>query len=96
MTRLYYTPPSDEVFEEVRAAAIGVWKEYRDPDYVAEKVGRIAEIKNVGDNVMYIVAMFDHENRSKLAARISGTARAAIYERMVDGGEPDYLNPFNS
>ena len=95
MAKLYYTPPSDEIFEEVRAAAIKIWQRYDHPDYVAEKVGRIAEIRNVGDNVMYIVAMFDHENRCALASVLSGEARAAIYERMVDGGEPDHLNPFN-
>jgi len=37
---------------------------------------------------MYIVAMFDIFNQAKLANKLSGEARIAIKERMIDGGNP--------
>lgn len=91
--KLYYTPPEDRIFEEVREAAIKVWESrgYH-PDYVAEKIARIKDIANVSDNMMYIVAGFDFENQNILGALISNEARKAIYDRLIDGGaEPIYI-----
>lgn len=62
--------------------------------YATEKIDAIKGIKNVGDNYMYIVAMFDVYNQAKLAKRLSAEARAAVRERMIDGGQPEYLIPF--
>lgn len=95
MERLYYTPPSDEIFEEVREKAIEVWESLgAHPSYLEEKVGRIKEIGNVKDNVMYVVSMFDHHNQGNLALRLSPEAREALRERMEEGGQPSYLIPF--
>lgn len=95
MTKLYYTAPSDEIFNEVKEKAIEVWKELDShPSYLAEKVGRVKEVNNIEDNVMYMVAMFDHGNQTKLAEKLSPEARTALRERMVDGGNPSYIIPF--
>ena len=70
MSQLYYTKPSDECFEEVKQAAIDVWNTYdNEYGYATEKINGIKDIKNVSDNLMYIVAMFDQNNQSKLAEK---------------------------
>jgi hypothetical protein len=89
MSELYYTPPEDIIFNEVKEQAIGLWSGMGDePSYSAEKIGRIRDIKNVGDNLMYIVGMFDINNQRLLANKLSEEAKLAIRERMVDGGSP--------
>ena len=95
MDNLYYTQPSDEIFAEVLAKAIEVWKDYSDENgYMTEKVSSIETLQNVKDNVMYIVAMFDLDNQKKLAEKLSKEARQAIRERMIDGGNPEYMIMF--
>ncbi len=88
---LYYTAPDDEVFEEVKQQAIALWSGMGDePSYSNEKVERIKDLINIQDNVMYMVAMFDQGNQSKLARSLSEKSRQAIRERLIDGGSPDY------
>jgi DNA-binding MltR family transcriptional regulator len=92
MTRLYYTPPDETYFEELRKACIQLWKEVdTDNDefgYATEKIDRIKDIKNVGDNFMYMVAMFDIGNQALLARMLSETTKKEIRNRMTDGGQP--------
>lgn len=87
MTRLYYTPPSDEIFEEVKSKAIEIWGVYDDTyGYATEKINRIKDLKNVSDNFMYMVAMFDLSNQARLATIVSEDARRAVRDRIEDGG----------
>ncbi|MCK9578745.1 hypothetical protein M0R01_04645 [bacterium] len=91
-TELYYTPPTEEIFNEVKQKAIEIWKTYEDgTPYSKEKIDRIKDIKNVQDNLMYIVAMFDISNQRLLSKIISPEARQAIRERMIEGGMPEEL-----
>lgn len=87
---LYYTPPEDELFDELKERAIENWKEVDSYDdkfgYATEKIRRIKDIKNVGDNFMYIVAMFDLGNQKLLAEKLSSKTRRAVRIRMLDGG----------
>ncbi len=96
--KLYYTPPRQELFEAVKSRAMELWKEVdSDNDkfgYATEKINQIKDIQNVGDNFMYIVAMFDIDNQRLLANRLAEETRTAIRERMIDGGNPSYLIPF--
>lgn len=95
MTDLYYKPPTDEIFEEVRQKAIKIWKTYDDTyGYATEKIDQIKDIGNVGDNLMYIVSMFDDNNQKILAGQISSEAKKAIGDRIIDGGTPDFYNNF--
>lgn len=95
MTDLYYTAPTDEIFEEVRQKAIKIWKTYDDTyGYATEKIDQIKDIGNVGDNLMYIVSMFDDNNQKILAGQISPEAKKAIADRIIDGGTPDFYNNF--
>lgn len=96
MTQLYYTPPTEDAFNEVKVRSIELWKEVdTDNDkfgYATEKINRIKDIHNVGDNFMYMVAMFDQGNQELLAEKLSEETRTAIRERMIDGGsEPQYI-----
>lgn len=98
MAELYYTAPSEEVFEEVKKASMDLWiEEYPEetsPFYAKEKVEQIKGLTNIQDNVMSIIARFDHINMQKLAEKLSPEARQALRERMIDGGNPEDLIPF--
>lgn len=84
--KLYYIPPSDEIFNEVKAAAIMIWNTYDDTYlYATEKIDRIKDLENISDNVMSIVAMFDIFNRGKLLMLLSPEARRAVNERIASG-----------
>ena len=98
MENLYYQAPPDEIFDEVKAMAMELWKivdtdndKYR---YASEKIARIKDLKNVDDNVMYIVAMFDMDNQRLLGQKLSYDARYALKLRMLAGGAPSRLIPF--
>jgi hypothetical protein len=95
---LYYTAPKDEYFEEVKREAMKLWKEVdSDNDkfgYATGKINRIKDIKNIDDNFMYMVAMFDIHNQQKLASKLSEETKKAIADRMIDGGQPVYSIAF--
>jgi len=92
-TKLYYTPPKQEYFEELKSKAIEIWETYDNTyGYADDKVGRIKDIKNIEDNFMYMVAMFDPSNQQILANKLSEGARFAVKLRMVDGGQdPQFI-----
>ena len=94
MPELYYTPPTDKIFNEVKQKAIEVWQEnYSDEHgYVSEKTEKIKSLENVSDNVIFIVAMFDTNNQVKLADKLNEEAKKTISDRMIDGG--NIFNPF--
>lgn len=94
-TKLYYTPPPDDQFDELKAAAIGLWSTMgSEPSYPKEKIGRIKDLANVSDNFMYMVAMFDVFNQAKLAERLSKETREAVRERLLAGGARSENVPF--
>lgn len=95
MTNLYYQPPTDAQFDELKEKAIELWHQYdNEYGYVDEKVNRIKEITNVGDNFMYMVAMFDYQNMQKLADMLSPETRKAVRDRMLAGGNVEDVIPF--
>jgi DNA-binding MltR family transcriptional regulator len=98
MTKLYYIAPSEDIFNEVKKASMELWHEVDDDNdkygYATEKCDRIKDISNVGDNFMYMVAMFDNNNQVFLAQKLSDEARQAIRDRMIDGCNPEYLIAF--
>lgn len=95
MSDLYYTPPKEEQFNELKEKAIEIWKTYDNTyGYTDEKIGRIKDLENVGDNFMYMVAMFDVTNQSILAGKLSGETRKAVADRIKDGGTPNERNHF--
>lgn len=93
MDNLYYYPPIQHHFDEVKEAAIKIWNSYEEP-YSSKKIEAIEDIKNVGDNFMYMVAMFDLINQTKLSDMLSDGARKAISDRLIAGGSSYMYNPF--
>lgn len=87
MSKLYYTAPTNEQFNELKEKAIEIWNNYDNTyGYVDEKVNKIKDLDNVGDNFMYMVAMFDFENQMKLSKILSAETREAVSVRLIDGG----------
>ena len=90
MSKLYYTAPSDESFEDMKQAAIKLWPQIdSDHDlygYATEKINSIKDIGNVSDNFMYIFAMFDWVNQRKVAGMIKESTKSDINDRLIDGG----------
>ena len=65
--KLYYQAPSDEIFNDMKQAAITVWKEVaHHPSYLKEKLDRIDRMQNISDNFMTILAMFDSNNMQRV------------------------------
>lgn len=90
MTQLYYTPPTDQQFDEVKEKAIELWSTIgSEPSYSQEKISRIRYIKNVSDNFMFMVVMFDIHNQLKLSEKLSQETNQAIHDRILDGGGRD-------
>lgn len=84
--KLYYTPPSDEIFNEAKKLAITIWQEILgNKEYLEEKL-RIKYWANVYDNFMTIFAMFDSWRIKQLLQLASPELRKAFIERYVDGG----------
>ena len=95
--KLYYQPPIDTQFDEVKAKAIEIWNTYDNTyGYVDEKVNRIKDMKNVSDNFMVMVAMFDYINQNKLSYILSKETRKAVCDRIRSGGSPDSYNMFGN
>lgn len=89
MSKLYYTAPTDEIFQEVKQASIKVWNKYDDSfGYRTEKIESISKLKNVRGNFMYMVAMFDIHNQRELSSYLTDEAKKEIRDRMIDGGQP--------
>lgn len=83
----YYTAPSDEIFEDIKANAIKIWQGYDNTyGYVDEKVDRIKDIKNVKDNVWYIVAMFDSDNQAKLLSMVKPETADLLEQAIAESG----------
>lgn len=97
-SKLYYTKMSEECFQELKLAAIELWKEIdTDNDaygYATGKISKIKDLENISDNGMYMVAMFDWHNQGLLAGKISEVTKKEIAERMSAGGTPMLYNPF--
>lgn len=80
---LYYVAPPQAAFDELKAACIAIWKTYDDTyGYASEKVDRIKDIQNVSDNFMYMMAMFDEDNRARVLLLVSPATQEEFYKRM--------------
>lgn len=68
----YYKPPSQEIFDDIKQACIKVWESKDNTyGYVDEKVSRIKNIQNVGDNYGYMIAMFDSFNKLRVRGYVT-------------------------
>lgn len=86
--KLYYTPPSQESFDDMKKACLDVWGQYRDSPggYYKEKTARIPDMQNISDNFMYLFAMFDINNQRQVVALLEPLTIEEVRTRMIDGG----------
>jgi len=85
----YYIPMTDEAFEDIKQNAIRLWETYDNEfGYVDDKVARIKDIENIGDNAMYIIAMFDNFNIIKLFRML----KTETQRQLDDDRMPEVLN----
>lgn len=79
----YYSAPEEDIFDEIKAKAIELWRSYDDAyGYATGKINRIKDIKNIKDNTAYIVAMFDYNNQNKLLASLNAKAQEWLSELL--------------
>lgn len=91
--KLYYVTPSDSEFEEVKNKAMELWStKGAEPTYSKEKIDHIKGIKNIGDNFMHLVAMFDEGNIITLSSMLSPETRKAVKERMISVNSPAFIH----
>lgn len=71
--------PSEAIFNEIKEKSIAIWSLYDDTHwYATEKMNRVKGFKNIGDNALYIVNMFDYPNQKKLLSKVSEETRQYI------------------
>ena len=63
MTQLYYLPPPDMLFNEMKAIAIVLWTRIADVYETPDRIRDLESLQNIGDNFMTILAQFDGENQ---------------------------------
>ena len=93
--QLYYVAPSDKIFEEVKKACIQVWTDFAETDsYRKEKIERVEQIKNVKDNMMFMLCLFDIPNLGKVANLLNNEALKAIRDRLESVSEEEIIEFF--
>lgn len=94
---LFYTPPKDEYFNELKKICIRFWEvNFKDEtDYLKEKVNRLLSLKNEGANFSYMVQMIHPISRKVIAKSLSLETRNEISMRIHGWGEDDKFDPFN-
>lgn len=83
------TTVTNEVFEDIKQAAISLWNTYDDTyGYATEKISRIKDLENLPSeleevflpNWGYIIAMFDIGNQHALLAHLKTKEAYEFYE----------------
>ena len=95
-TKIYYKPPKQEHFDDLKSACIRYWKTFdNDFGYAYEKIKTLESLENVGGNFMTMVKMFHPLAWEVIAEIISLGTRNDISMRLEDGGhslETDFFN----
>lgn len=77
----YYSAPPDNVFQEIKEAALAIWSTYDDTHgYASNKIKLVEPVQNVADNAWYLVAMFDQDNQAALLSMV-GDETAELIRR---------------
>lgn len=80
----FYTPPPDEIFDELLSLSVERWKSYDDTHwYATEKIERIKELPNVSSNFMTMWQMFDINNQNLILNKASWLLIREIRDRTV-------------
>ncbi len=79
---LFYKPPKDECFEELREICIRFWRSFDEVEYVEEKINRINNLKNEGCNFVMMVQMIHPVSREVISKALSLDTRNEISMRL--------------
>lgn len=83
IAKIYYIAPDNMIFKEVKEECIKIWGKFDDTyTYATNKINRIKDLGNIKDNMMSMVAMFDHNNRGILLNNLSEEAKEFIIKRF--------------
>lgn len=95
MEKLYYIPPEDEIFKNLKYWCIAVWNSIDGDKYeINESVKRLNNMGNIGDNFMTMLAMFDNVNIVLVSQYLNQDTRKAIYDRLISVNDNDYTMYF--
>lgn len=87
MDNLYFIPPSQEAFDELKEKAIEIYKTKDNKyDYSTNKIDRIKSLINFSGNFMYIVSHFDSVEQEELNKMLSIDTKLAIRARLLAHG----------
>ena len=95
---LFYTPPKDKYFEELRIHCIRFWRSFDEVEYVDEKIGRIKDLENSGANFVSMIQMIHPVSREIIAKCLSLETRNEISMRLhgwETENEFDFFNIWN-
>jgi hypothetical protein len=105
---LFYTPPKDEYFEELKSLCIRFWgvfpsSTYYDNDvqlkleteYANSKIKEIENLTNEGSNFISMVQMIHQNYRQTLAKCLSLETRNEISMRLYGWEKENKFDPFN-
>ena len=92
---LFYIPPKDEYFDELKTLCIHFWKCFDEVEYVEEKINRIKDLKNEGANFISMVQMIHQNSREILSNHLSLETRNEISMRLYGWEKENEFDPFN-
>jgi hypothetical protein len=105
--KLFYTPPKDEYFEELKKICIRFWRtfpqfhmwnekqEQLEIEYAQSKINEIKDLKNEGSNFVSMVQMIHQNSREVLAKSLSLETRNEISMRLYGWEKENEFDPFN-
>lgn len=94
--KLFYTPPREESFNELKEACIRFWNTFDDKfGYATEKIDRIKDLPNDGPNFVMMVQMIHPVAREVISKLLSLETRNEISMRMYGWEEENEFDPFN-
>ena len=93
--KLFYTPPKDEYFDELKNLCIRFWRCFEDVNYREEKINRIKDLKNEGANFVSMVQMIHQNSREILPKHLSLETRNEISMRLYGWEKENEFDPFN-
>lgn len=106
-TKLFYTPPNNECFQELKSLCIRFWDAFSsfesimnndeqndlDREYSKSKIDQIKDLKNEGSNFIMMVQMIHQNSREILSRYLSLETRNEISIRLYDNDSE--FDPFN-
>jgi hypothetical protein len=104
---LFYTPPKDECFEELKLLCIRFWEVFPEDvllneqqyklecEYAQSKINQIKNLENKGSNFVSMVQMIHQNSREIISKFLSLETRNEISMRLYGWEKENEFDPFN-